>query len=289
MDLENSIWALTFSLPSEIRYSTVFLLFILTAFIVWFLGFLFVWPRRLVKQALRNVGVAIKRIGRTVREMERKTFHLAGLLLPINYHLLLTFVKGFNQYHGILMISVMAWGWFVVDLLRVYVPVINRNFPLQSIAREGELHHLSGVSYFMLGNWIAVCFFPPRIAICSLLFMILGDMSAALFGISFGRIKIGRKSLEGTTAMFLVCFFIGFNVFYDIHMREYPVFLGAVMAAVVELYEPFGVNDNLTIPFFSCLALQFGFHRISTCERHKDWRQFLNYSIVEEFVQESRD
>ena len=63
----------SFEFPSTLRYSTVFLLFILTAFIIWFLGFLFVWPRRMVKQTLRNVGVAIKRIGRTMREMERKT------------------------------------------------------------------------------------------------------------------------------------------------------------------------------------------------------------------------
>jgi len=34
-------------------------------------------------------------------------------------------------------------------------------------------------------------------------------MSAALYGVSFGRIKIGRKSLEGTLAMFSVCFAIG--------------------------------------------------------------------------------
>mmetsp|Transcript_28363 Transcript_28363/g.46604 ORF Transcript_28363/g.46604 Transcript_28363/m.46604 type:complete len:283 (+) Transcript_28363:67-915(+) len=277
----------TFEFPSQLRYSTVFLLFILTAFVVWFLGFLFVWPREMVTKALGNVGVAIKRIRRTVQEMERKTFHLAGLLLPINYHLLLTFVRGFTQYHGIIIITLLTWLWFVVDLSRVYIPVVNRNFPLQKIARPNELHSLSGVSFFMIGNWLAIVFFPPRIAICALLFMILGDMSAALFGISFGNIKIGKKSLEGTTAMFVVCFFIGFNVFYDIHMREYPVFLGALVAAVVELYEPFGINDNLTIPFFSCLALQFGFHRISTCVRQYGWREFLDYSIVETLVQET--
>eukprot|EP00483_Globobulimina_turgida_P000514 UN00514 len=219
--------------PSTLRYSTVFLLFILTSFIVWFLGFMFVWPRKVVKKSLRNIGVAIRRIGRTVREMERKTFHLSGLLFPINYHLLLTFVNGFTQYHGIWIMSCLACTWVITDLLRVYVPIINRNFPLQGIAREKELHNLSGVTYFMIGNWMAVCFFPPRIAICALLFMILGDMSAALFGISFGRIKIGRKSLEGTTAMFTVCFFIGFNMFYDIHMREYPVFVGALVASIV--------------------------------------------------------
>ena len=112
-------------------------------------------------------------------------------------------------------------------------------------------------------------------------------MTAALFGISFGKIKIGRKSLEGTVGMFSICFFIGFNVFFDIHLREYPVFLGAMVASLVELYEPFGINDNLTIPLFSCLALQFGFHRIATCERQSGWKQYLDYSIVEEFVHQS--
>lgn len=278
--------AFTIEFPQTLRYSTVFLLTILTGFIVWFLGFTFIWPRGDIKQTLRNIGVAIKRISRTVQEMERKTFHMSGLLFPINYHLLLTFVNGFTQYHAIWIISVLTFGWILVDILRVNVPVINRNFPLQSIARENELHHLSGVSYFITGNWMAVVFFPPRIAISALLFMILGDMSAALFGISFGKIKIGKKSLEGTVAMFIVCFFIGINIFWDIHLREYPVFLGSLTAALVELYEPFGINDNLTIPLFSCMALQFGFHRISSCERQSGWKQYLDYSIVEEFVHE---
>ena len=102
------------------------------------------------------------------------TVHLAGLLLPINYHLLLIFVHGFTQYHGAWIVSTLTWGWVIVDLLRVYVPFINRNFPLQNIAREAELHSLSGVTYFMIGNWMAIVFFPPRIAICALLFMVLG-------------------------------------------------------------------------------------------------------------------
>lgn len=114
--------------------------------------------------------------------------------------------------------------------------------------------------------------------------MILGDMSAAIFGISFGKVKIGHKSLEGTLAMFSVCFFIGINMFWDVHMREYPVTLGAIAAALVELLEPFGINDNLTIPLLSCLALQFGFYRIARCER-SDWQNILDYSVVENLVE----
>ena len=50
----------------------------------------------------------------------------------------------------------------------------------------------------------------------SILFLVLGDMSAAIIGVSFGgdalgQLKLGRsgkKSLEGSLAMFLVCFVV---------------------------------------------------------------------------------
>ena len=37
-------------------------------------------------------------------------------------------------------------------------------------------------------------------------------------------------------------------------------------ATLTELYEPLGLNDNLTIPLFSSLAMQWGFARIQACE-----------------------
>ena len=101
---------------------------------------------------------------------------------------------------------------------------------------------------------------PPSIAITSILFLVLGDMSAAIIGVSFGRevstVRIGRggrKSMEGAVAMFAVCFVIGSTMFASVNLREYPVFFGA-LAATTEVYEPLGLNDNLTIPFFAGLA-----------------------------------
>lgn len=275
-DVVTSFLSLRFNTEMNgMTYLTFFLFTLFGLFVTWFVGFLFVWPRNKIRQGLRSLGVALKRISRTVRELERKTFHLSGLLFPFVYHLLLTFITGFEQYHGVIIMTILTSIWIILDFARVYIPFVRRNFPLQSIAREKELENISGVTYFMVGNWIAVTFFPPNIAITSVMFMILGDMSAAIFGISFGKVKIGHKSLEGTLAMFTVCFFIGINMFWDVHMREYPVALGAIAAALIELFEPFNINDNLTIPLLSCLALQFGFHRISTCER-KNWMENLS-------------
>ena len=50
------------------------------------------------------------------------------------------------------------------------------------------------------------------------------------------------------------------------HLREYPVFFGALAATLTEVYEPLGLNDNLTIPVFSAISLMFGFSRVSTCD-----------------------
>lgn len=107
---------------------------------------------------------------------------------------------------------------------------------------------------------------------CSVLFLVLGDLSAAIIGVSFGgetcTVKLGRagkKSVEGSVAMFAVCFVTGCTVFAGVELREYASFVGALVATLTELYEPFGVNDNLTIPLFSSLALQWGFKRVESC------------------------
>ena len=107
----------------------------------------------------------------------------------------------------------------------------------------------------------------------SILFLVLGDMTAAIMGVSFGgdsfgTLKLGRagkKSLEGSLAMFSVCCAVGFATFGPIRLREYPVFFGALAATLTELYEPFNLNDNLTSPVFSSLAMQWAFHRIQLC------------------------
>ena len=103
----------------------------------------------------------------------------------------------------------------------------------------------------------------------SIVWLVLGDLSAALIGRSFGgdivAVKLGRegkKSLEGSLAMFAICVVIGLITFQEVPLREYAVIMGSLVATVTELYEPFGFNDNLTIPIFSSLALHYGLLRV---------------------------
>eukprot|EP01133_Synstelium_polycarpum_P012227 gene12227-14318_t len=86
---------------------------------------------------------------------------------------------------------------------------------------------------------------------------ILRDFCAALVGISYGRTRIvGRKSLEGTLAMFFVCLILSLVLFWRSNLGEQLAFYGSLAATLVELFNPSWVDDNLTIPCISGLVIQ---------------------------------
>jgi len=224
-----------------------------------------------VRRQLQAAGVAFHKVASTAREIDRKIFHLAGLLVPLIYQVLLTYGVDKSFCVGI------CWTLTVVgvtsDVLRVYVPVVRRNWPLKGILREREQNQLCGGSYFTLGCTLAIHLFDPVIAMTSIIILVLGDLMAALIGRSFGQsvcnMKIGpggRKSVEGSVGMFMISFIVGCTIFSQVHLREYAVFVASLVATLVELYEPFGINDNVSIPVLSSLALTFGFARTFSCE-----------------------
>lgn len=222
------------------------------------------------RKLVRWCGVTARKVTRSINEIDRKVFHLCGLLVPITHQLLLT--NGYSSaFCHRLCWSITVVGW-AADVARLKVPLIRRYWPMASILREHEQNQLTGGCYFSLGCTLAITLSPPSIAMASILNLVLGDMSAAIIGVSFGgeacSVKLGRsgkKSLEGSVAMFAVCFVVGCSVFAGVELREYPVFFGALVATLTELYEPAQLNDNLTIPIFSSLAMQWGFSRIASC------------------------
>lgn len=256
-------------LPSE-PFLTAYMVILALSALVFGVAIKNLGPREM-HRLLREAGVAIHKVAKTAREIERKIFHLCGLLVPLIYQILLTY--GFTQHQC----AKICWAITIIgctsDLMRVHIPVVQRNWPLKDILRDQEQHQLCGGSYFALGCTLAIHFFAPVIAMTSIIFLVLGDMSAALIGRSFGQsicsMKIGpggKKSVEGSAAMFLVCVIFGCTIFSQVHLREYAVFFAALAATLVELYEPLGINDNVSIPVLSSLALTLGFARIYSCE-----------------------
>merc|ERR1719174_2890476 len=109
-----------------------------------------------LKSILVQAGVAIHKVAKTATEIDRKVFHLAGLLVPLTYQINLQL--GWTQREC----AALCWGITIVgvtgDFLRIHSPFVQRNWPMKSILRDKEVHQLCGGSYFSLGCTLAIHF-----------------------------------------------------------------------------------------------------------------------------------
>lgn len=130
---------------------------------------------------------------------------------------------------------------------------------MKPIMRESEKNSVSGMPFYALGVSLSLFFFPERIAILSVLFLIFADPIASFCGILYGRDKIlPNKSLQGTIAAFSVCYIVTlvYGLIHASPSMNLLIFsiLAGIIGAVSELCSQF-VDDNLCIPVISGLGL----------------------------------
>ncbi|EGG21056.1 hypothetical protein DFA_00929 [Cavenderia fasciculata] len=214
--------------------------------------------RKTMYALLRAMGVGVKRIPKVIKELKRKGFHFSGLIIPIIYLLGLNYTTFITRQFAYTLMGIITILFFIWECLRLYIPAVKKFYVdrFSGIMREKERDSFNGVLFYLMGTTISIYYFSPIIAIASTLFLILGDFTAALVGISYGRTKIfGKKSLEGTLAMFGVCLLISLALFWRSNLGEQLAFWGALSATLVELLNPSFIDDNLTIPCLSGLAI----------------------------------
>lgn len=163
--------------------------------------------------------------------------------------------------------------WWVSALAAIAFPVMIypilrfaerfKGYPeLLTERKDGEIKSSLVIVFGMFAALISVCWGllnAPYLVIASVFAWGLGDAAAALVGKRFGKRYLegklieGRKTLEGTFAMFVVSFFA---VLVILLMNGPVVWYGyvpiaaltAVGCSVVELYTKGGL-DTLTCPF----------------------------------------
>jgi diacylglycerol kinase (CTP) len=184
-----------------------------------------------------------------IHELKRKAFHGLSLL-----YILLYGVAGRD-------ISLRALGSAfavvaLVEIVRLRWPAFNRRLiaGFGGIHRAAEERRPSGILWTLLGCFLTIWLVPDRdVVLASLWYLALGDTAAAMVGRHWGRLRIGDKSLEGSLACFLACWWAGILVLTpDFGVNE--VLLGALVATVVEAV-PLPLNDNLWLPLLPGLAL----------------------------------
>eukprot|EP00026_Physarum_polycephalum_P013172 Phypoly_transcript_13547.p1 GENE.Phypoly_transcript_13547~~Phypoly_transcript_13547.p1 ORF type:complete len:268 (+),score=20.47 Phypoly_transcript_13547:105-908(+) len=212
--------------------------------------------RGTMMQFLNFIGVSMRRSPRVIKELKRKGFHFSGLIIPLVY-LVGMQTRVLTHFTSSLLMITVSSGYFLVEIARLVSPAFNKMFTekLGGLLREKEKHNFTGSFFYLVGSTISIVFFSPPIAVSAILFLIIGDFMAALVGISYGRIKIGKKSLEGSVACFLSCFIICFLMFWHVKLGEQLAFWGALAATVTELLNPPFIDDNLSIPCVSALAI----------------------------------
>jgi dolichol kinase len=200
-------------------------------------------------------------------EIRRKLLHLFALLMPagIFYAPQWSFPPLFMP----VLLGTLFIGSVIVEFLRFKSPAVQSLFfkCFGSMLRKEEHFKITGSTWVIGAAFACSILFAhePYISFIALFLFILGDAMAALIGISLGRVKIGKKTLEGSLACFLTCIALFYLVFpfvpglLDVWNGRLPHGIVLVTALVITVFElvPLKVhpgiviNDNLAVPIIA--------------------------------------
>jgi len=199
-------------------------------------------------------ALILRRFVAMPREVFRKILHI--ILLGSIFIL----IYGFETW----WLSAIAAILFIA----IFFPVLNFAERIPGYSKlliernEGEIKRSLILSFGMFAVLISICWGwlgLKFIVIASVLAWGLGDLAAALVGKEFGQNYIegkrveGRKTLEGTLAMFVVSFVSVLIVLFAYSSLKWygyvPIaILTAAVTTIVELYTKNGM-DTITCPF----------------------------------------
>ena len=179
-------------------------------------------------------------------ELLRKGVHFTSILIVLVY----AFMG--KQACQILLIT------YLVMVLGIEHLRLDRGFKLpvlHVVLRQKEKAAVGSYVYFTIGALIVVSVFSKNVAFAAILMTTFGDMSAALIGKRFGKIRIDNgKSIEGCIAEFLV------DIVIAVLLIKNP-FISLIMALVATYVETtfVKIDDNLAIPIFSASVAELAF------------------------------
>ena len=185
-------------------------------------------------------------------EFARKAIHLSNAIIPLSYYYFLP--------DKLDMIIILASCLILCFFIEIYRKINQKlsiffsnwfEFMMRDSERKGEI---TGATWVFVGALFTILLVPDPYNIISLLFLSFGDTFAAIIGMKFPYIKLGRKTLSGSIAGFFACLAIGLVI--DFPIAYEIIIFGAFTAMLIEIL-PLAVNDNVSIPIFSGLSMYY--------------------------------
>jgi dolichol kinase len=177
----------------------------------------------------------------------RRIFH-AGNSLVLSF---LPPPLGLGRWAVVGILSALLMGLFAFDWVRLRRPDLNalffRMFP--SLASDRERTGMASSTWYALGVIVVYALFPPWVVVPAILTLGLADPAASTVGRLWGRRRLGKGTVLGSTVFVAVAFAIMATAVGPI-----PALVAALATAAVEIL-PLRLDDNLTVPIAAALAL----------------------------------
>lgn len=209
----------------------------------------------------------------TKEEINRKLLHIfSGTLIPAGIFYV-PMMEGYSALTPVVVLFLLTFGSILFEYLRFHNAAVQKLFTSigSGMLRSSEKHTMTGATYIFASAFICSVIFyqDPHISFIALSLFILGDAVAAIVGIRYGRIKIGKKSLEGSAACFFLGLFLFFFIYPNVPMLldrwngSVPLPLIFIVSFSNTLFELFPVrfgkklviNDNLSVPLITGMAM----------------------------------
>jgi dolichol kinase len=172
----------------------------------------------------------------------RGLFHLSGCVIPVIY---LLADKG---------AALLVTGSAIVVAAFLETLRIKGCTSLAFIGpflKEKEMKGPTGCLFYLISCLVTILLFDKRVASASIFVLAISDPLSAIIGSKWGRRSLYGKSAEGTGAFF----FSSLLVLACFSFRWPGLILAAGAATAAELLSSKFVDDNLTIPIVTALAL----------------------------------
>ena len=193
-----------------------------------------------------------------MEEILRKAVHVASLAIPVAA----VFIPRTDM---VLLLCASALCLLLVDLLRARNKVFRGFFMAifgKMLRQKEQEGGMTASTVVIASAALTIMVFRREIAVASLVFLSLGDSSAALVGRQFGATpRFGGRTLEGSLAALVACLgaswlLLSLSPSLGWVLTPGGLLAGSIVAVLAELVD-LPLDDNLRIPVFAGLAMEF--------------------------------